>query len=72
MYLKSCNWRQRQLNFDPAAGRYELFDLAADPARTVNLWESAAHRRLRAEMTRALLFSRWGLEPLWMPRITGA
>ena len=72
MYLKSCNLRGTQINFDPAADRYELFDLAADPGRLHNLWDSAAHRGLRAEMVRALLFSRWGLEPLWMPRIAGA
>ncbi len=72
MVLKSCNLRHWQLNFDPAPGRYELFDLAADPARQHNLWHDAAHSEKRAEMTRALLFSRWGLEPLWMPRISGA
>ena len=72
MYLKSCNLRQSQINFDPAKDRYELFDLAADPGRLRNLWDSAAHCGLRAEMVRALLFSRWGLEPLWMPRIAGA
>ncbi len=72
MYLKSCNLRQSQINFDLAKDRYELFDLAADPGRSRNLWDSAAHCGLRAEMVRALLFSRWGLEPLWMPRIAGA
>ena len=72
MYLKSCNLKNMQINFDPAASRYELFDLAADPERLRNLWDSTAHRDLRAEMTRALLFSRWGLEPLWMPRVSGA
>ncbi len=72
MVLKSCNFRQSQINFDPAKDRYELFDLAADPGRLRNLWGSPAHRGLRAEMVRALLFSRWGLEPLWMPRIAGA
>ena len=72
MYLKSCNLRHKQLNFDPQQNRYELFDLAADPGRRRNLWDDAAHRELRAKMVRALLFSRWGLEPLWMPRIAGA
>ena len=72
MYLKSCNRRHVQINFDPQAARYELYDLAVDSARVNNLWDSAAHRELRAEMVRALLFSRWGLEPLWMPRIAGA
>ncbi|MDE2857038.1 MAG: sulfatase-like hydrolase/transferase [Chloroflexota bacterium] len=72
MYVKSCNVRHTQINFDPAADRYELFDLAVDPARSDNLWDNAAYRDKRAEMTRALLFSRWGLEPLWMPRVSGA
>ncbi|MDE2950736.1 MAG: sulfatase-like hydrolase/transferase [Chloroflexota bacterium] len=72
MYVKSCNVRHTQINFDPVADRYELFDLAVDPARSDNLWDNAAYRDRRAEMTRALLFSRWGLEPLWMPRVSGA
>jgi uncharacterized sulfatase len=72
MYLKSCNLRQRQINFDPSADRYELFDLAADPQRATNLWDDPAYGELRAEAARALLFSRWGLEPLWMPRVSGA
>lgn len=72
MNVKSCNVRDTQINFDPAADRYELFDLAIDPARRDNLWEDEAHGGRRAEMTRALLFSRWGMEPLWMPRVSGA
>ncbi len=72
MYLKSCNHRQTQINFDPARNRYELFDLEADPARERNLWDDPQQSEKRAQMTRALLFSRWGLEPLWMPRISGA
>ena len=80
MYVRSCNLRGRQINFDPAENRYELFDLEADPARTRNLWGSRRHRpaddpayrERRAELVRALLFSRWGLEPLWMPRVSGA
>ncbi len=72
MYLKSCNLRHTQLNFNPDENRYELFDLSVDAGRQNNLWDHPAHRQKRAEMTRALLFSRWGLEPLWMPRIAGA
>ncbi len=72
MYLKSCNKGNWQINFDPAANRYELFDLALDAGRSRNLWDDPAQRGKRAEMARALLFSRWGLEPLWMPRIAGA
>ncbi len=72
MYLKSCNKQGYQINFDPAAGRYELFDLSVDAGRLTNLWDDPNHRDKRTEMVRALLFSRWGLEPLWMPRIAGA
>ena len=31
MYLKSCNVRFKQINFDPGENRYELFDLESDP-----------------------------------------
>jgi uncharacterized sulfatase len=72
MYLKSCNQRGMQINFDPQQGRYELFDLTADPGCSTNLWHIPAHRDKRAELVRALLFSRWGLEPLWIPRVSGA
>ena len=80
MYLKSCNQRGMQINFDPAENRYELFDLESDPGGASNLWGSRRHRpadgrayrEVRAELVRALLFSRWGLEPLWMPRVSGA
>ena len=72
MYLKSCNKRNWQINFDPADSRYELFDLSTDAERLNNLWDDPEQRDKRAEMARALLFSRWGLEPLWMPRIAGA
>ena len=72
MYVKSCNWRGTQINFDPHENRYELFDLESDPGCTGNLWNDSTHRERRAEMVRALLFSRWGLEPLWMPRVSGA
>ncbi len=72
MYLKSCNQRGMQIHFDPQANRYELFDLVADPERSQNLWDDPTHREHRAELSRALLFSRWGLEPLWMPRVSGA
>jgi len=72
MNLKSCNLRFKQINFDPHENRYDLFDLAADPGCICNLWDEPAFREVRAEMARALLFSRWGLEPLWMPRVSGA
>ena len=72
MYVKSCNWRGTQINFDPHENRYELFDLESDPGCTRNLWNDSTHRESRAEMVQALLFSRWGLEPLWMPRVSGA
>ncbi len=72
MYVKSCNRRGFQLNFDPDQAVCELFDLAADPHKTRNLWDDAASADLRADMVWALLQSRWGLEPLWMPRVAGA
>lgn len=72
MYVKSCNRGRCQIHFDPAQGRYELFDLLADPHRRDNLWDSPNCQAVRADMARALLFGRWGLEPLWMPRIAGA
>ncbi|MCY4465618.1 MAG: sulfatase-like hydrolase/transferase [Chloroflexi bacterium] len=72
MSVKSCNRRSIQLNFDPAQDVCELFDLAADPHRTRNLWDDDASADLRADMVWALLQSRWGLEPLWMPRVAGA
>ena len=72
MYIKSCNQGHWQIRFDPAQNRFELFDLAQDAGRTRNLWDEPAYGDKRAEMARALLFSRWGLEPLWMPRVAGA
>ena len=72
MYLKSANKGNYQINFDPPRDCCELFDVSADPHREQNLWDKPAHRDTRAEMVGALLFSRWGMEPLWMPRISGA
>ncbi|MAU12943.1 MAG: sulfatase [Anaerolineaceae bacterium] len=72
MYMKSFNMGSYQINFHPDEARYELFDLFDDPARTKNLWNDPAFAQVRADMVRALLFGRWGLEPLWMPRIAGA
>ncbi len=72
MYVKSCNRRGFQLNFDPEQAVCELFDLAADPHKMRNLWDDDASADLRADMVWALLQSRWGLEPLWMPRVAGA
>ncbi|MCY4465276.1 MAG: hypothetical protein OXE46_07045 [Chloroflexi bacterium] len=70
--LESVQRHGIQLNFDPAQDVCELFDLAADPHRTRNLWDDDASADLRADMVWALLQSRWGLEPLWMPRVAGA
>ena len=72
MNIKSCNRRQHHIHFDPAQGRYELYDLSVDPRCSRNLWSNPDCADLRADMVRALLFSRWGLEPLWMPRIAVA
>ncbi len=72
MTIKSCNKGTYHINFNPLQGLCELFDISADPGRRHNLWDAPAHRDARADMVRRLLFSRWGLEPLWMPRIAGA
>lgn len=72
MYVKSYNTRQYQINFDPAQTRYELFEIFIDPAHTNNLWNHPDYADIRANMIRALLFGRWGMEPLWMPRVAGA
>jgi len=72
MYVKSYNAGTYQINFDPPQSRYELFDLFDDPAKTKNLWDHPDFASERAEMVRALMFGRWGMEPLWMPRVAGA
>ncbi len=72
MYLKSYNKRDYRIHFDPSQNRYELYNLAEDAACSQNLWDNGVFRHIRADMVRALLFGRWGLEPLWMPRIAGA
>ena len=73
MYLKSCNLRHRQINFDPAAQRAELFDLTVDPGTLEQLvGYNTDFSDLRGQMVQALLFSRWGLEPLWMPADCGS
>jgi arylsulfatase A-like enzyme len=50
----------------------ELFDLAADPGETHNLWDEPSAQSLKSELTRRLLFAEMGKEPLWMPRVAGA
>jgi len=72
MYVKSYNSGQYQINFDPIQSKYELFDLFDNPARTENLWDNPDFASERAQMVTALLMGRWGMEPLWMPRISGA
>lgn len=72
MYIRSFNAGRYQINFHPEEPRYELFELFEDPARTKNLWDDPDFAQVRAEMVRALLFGRWGLEPLWMPRVAVA
>lgn len=72
MYLKSYNHDKFQINFDPAQTRYELYNLFENPEKTTNLWNDAAYQNVRAQMVQALLWGRWGLEPLWMPRIAVA
>jgi arylsulfatase A-like enzyme len=72
MYVKSYNMGNYQINFNPTQSRYEIFELFEDPARTINLWDNPDYAEVRADMIRALLFGRWGMEPLWMPRTAGA
>jgi arylsulfatase A-like enzyme len=72
MYVKSYNASNYQINFDPTQSRYEIFELFQDPARTTNLWDDPDYANVRANMVRAMLFGRWGMEPLWMPRVAGA
>ena len=50
----------------------ELFDLREDAGEVNNLWHSAAHAELKAELVMKLLFAEMGKEPLWMPRTSGA
>lgn len=50
----------------------ELYDLAADPGETRNLWSDPARAPLREELTRRLVFAEMAAEPLGMPRIAGA
>jgi len=72
MTIKSYNHGAYQIHFDPTQGRYELFDLFEDPHGANNRWDDPDCHAVRADMVRALLFGRWGMEPLWMPRIAGA
>ena len=72
MNIKSCNARGWRIHFDPARDVYALHHLASDPACEHNLWHDADYREKRAQMARELLFSRWALEPLLMPRVSGA
>ncbi len=72
MYIKSYNTGRYQINFDPEQSQYELFDLFDDPAKYNNLWDNIDFVSERAHMVRALLFGRWGMEPIWMPRVAGA
>lgn len=60
MYIKSYNLGRCQIHFDPAQGRYELFDLFANPQRTNNQWADPDCHAARADMVWALLFGRWG------------
>ena len=50
----------------------ELFDMQEDPGEINNLWDSAEHAALKADLVMKLLFAEMGKEPLWMPRTSGA
>lgn len=72
MSVKSYNKGNYQIRFDPHQHVYELFDIVNDTYKSTNLWDVVEYAQTRAEMVLALLFGRWGMEPLWMPRIAGA
>lgn len=72
MYIKSYNKGRFQINFSPGQDCSELFDLFEDAACSRNLWNEENYQDIRRDMVLALLFGRWGLEPLWMPRIAVA
>ena len=72
MNVKSANLGDWRIHFDARPERCQLYNLTADPGCAINLWDAPEYVQKRAEMTRALLFSRWGLEPLWMPRVAAA
>jgi uncharacterized sulfatase len=50
----------------------ELYDLRSDPGETHNLWDDAAWRGVREDLTRKLLFAEMAVEPMPMPRISDA
>ncbi|MAE20722.1 sulfatase [Candidatus Poribacteria bacterium] len=50
----------------------ELFDLEADPKELNNLWNDPDSANLKAELTAKFLAAQLGMEPLPMPRISGA
>ncbi len=72
MYLKSYNSGDYQIIFNPLQSRYALYNLVTDPNCDTNLWDNPDYAKIQANLVRSLLFGRWGLEPLWMPRIAGA
>ena len=72
MYIKSYNYKEYQIQFDPQQEKYTLFNLIKDPSRENNLWNFDTYADIRAEMVKQLLFGRMALELLWMPRIAGA
>lgn len=47
----------------------ELFDLAADPAELVNLWNDPAAQSLKIALLQKLITAEMAKEPLFMPRI---
>jgi len=61
-----------KLTFYPNAGGGLLCDLVDDPYETRNLWDSSAHRTVRAELTEQLLIRLALTDRLDQTRITGA
>ena len=50
----------------------ELFNLEADPKELNNFWNDPDSANLKAELTAKFLSAQLGMEPLPMPRISGA
>ncbi len=72
MYIKSMSDSHYQVTVDPAADRYELYNLVQDPSCSRNVWDDPQYEEARSNMVLQLIFHRLGNEPLWMPRIWGA
>lgn len=50
----------------------EMFDLAEDPGEIRNRWDDPAAAALKSELLLKLLHAQMDIEPMWMPRLSGA